>query len=78
MVITSQTGYIIVSIGNQVSEDYICARRFCSSDNRQVFLNLKDAEEFCKELQTEYDLDDPDNPYEFKIEEVDVVTRVDR
>lgn len=65
-------GYIIVSIGNSSEEDYICATGY-GDHVRKVFLKKKTAEEFCKSLQTDYDIDDPENPYEFKLEKVEIV-----
>ena len=59
-------GYIIVSIGNKKSEDLICAEE-------KVFLSKKKALKFCKELQKEYDLDNPENPYMFKLKEIEII-----
>jgi hypothetical protein len=70
-------GYIIISIGNCVEDDYICATGFdddgFDDDVRKIFINKATAEKFCKNLQRLYDLDQPDNPYEFRLEEVEII-----
>jgi len=68
-------GYIICSIGNNRSEDYICVTGF--DDNiRKVFFSKEKATKFCKKLQKQYDLDDPDNIYEFQVKEVEIITDI--
>jgi hypothetical protein len=66
-------GYIIVSIGNDSSEDYICATGY--DDNvRRVFFNKKTANRFIKTLNKAFREDNHSNPYEFTLEEVEIVT----
>lgn len=65
-------GYIIISIGNSSEEDYICVTGF-DDHIRKVFLAKDVAEKFCDDLQRLYDADDPDNIYEFRLEEVEII-----
>jgi hypothetical protein len=65
-------GYIIISIGNDPEDDYICATGF-NDHIRKVFLNKKSAEKFCEDLQKSFDEDDCDNPYEFRLEEIEII-----
>ena len=66
-------GYIIVSIGNDSNEDYICATGY--DDNiRKVFFSKKIALQFIKQLNKDYRLDEHENPFHFTVEEVEIIT----
>ena len=66
-------GYIIVSIGNSSDEDYICATGY-DDHVRKVFFVKKTAQKFMKQLNKDYKLDEHENPYDFTLEEVEIIT----
>ena len=62
-------GYIIVSYGDDSSQDFIAGY----GKRRQVYLKKSEATKAYKALQKEYDEDDPNNPYDFQLEEIEII-----
>lgn len=68
-------GYIIVSYGDDRSEDYIARHPEYDSPwgRKAVILNKAKAERLCKKLQKEYDMDQHYNLYAFEVEEIEII-----
>lgn len=64
--------YMIYSIGSDVSEDIFAAHPDYGNDERAIFLNKRKANIAAKNLQKECDEYDPDNHYNFKVQEIEV------